>query len=136
MFFVKVTAKTDSILYKGSANIKIVQAGLTLETLVSQKHIGVNKVNDYTDNLTLKQVTDGLSNVNFNTVDETVIEGLKIESETFADTYTRTVKLGVVPESALSEVVESDSTIDVTAYGVKEGDIFVQLKILSDKDGT
>jgi hypothetical protein len=127
MFYAKITAKTDSNLYQGSANVKIVQSGLTLDELISQKDIGVNLVSDYSQNLTLSQVTDGLSIVNFNTVDETVIEGLEIQAQNTTDTYQRKVTLKVKYGSALSEVVDPESTIDVNAYAVKNGDLFVKI---------
>ncbi|MDR2568230.1 MAG: hypothetical protein LBC44_02850 [Mycoplasmataceae bacterium] len=135
MFWVNVTAKSDSNIYTGSTNIKIVQDGLTLEELIGRKHIGVCKVDSLTTNLTLSQVTDGLSKVNFNTVDETVVDGLELSgNERITETYERAVTLSVKPGSELAEIVDLNSTIDVTAYGVTNSSVIAQINGFPDKD--
>jgi hypothetical protein len=128
MFFVEVTAKNNSNIYTGTTTIKIVQNNLTLSQLVAQKTIGVSKVNSYDDNLNIEQITSGLQKVNFNTVDNLVTAGLKINSQTkSSDKYERTVTLGVEPNSELAEIVDVNSTISVKGYACKSGDIFVKL---------
>jgi hypothetical protein len=128
MFFVEVSAKSNSNLYTGTSTIKIVQNNLTLSELVAQKNIGVIRVVSINNQLSLEVIREKLQRINFNTVDNVVLDGLEIISQTGqGSSFDRTVTLGVKDGSELAEIVDPLSTIIITALAINNNKIYVKV---------